>query len=194
MDKYKKIAQHYLYSICPSDYFNSLSPVCDKYLLFPEFREMIEEALIKYDEINVDNDCPYIYESFRSHKLQNIYYYRGASKIKGGNIMTSGMHHFGIAVDIINLIDKNGNKNKDKGESVDWSNINYKLLRTITRSMGINDLGSYEVCHFQMIPVIEQNNLRKAIREEIITFQENNGLVVDSIVGPKTIAKIKETL
>lgn len=189
---YQAIAEWYLEHICISDKFSSPGPVSDSNLLYPAFYELIKKAIKQYERVNTDNDCPYLYETYRSHTLQNTYYYRGASKIRGGNILTAGMHHFGIAVDIINLQDKNGNKIKDKGEAVDWSNINYNTLRAITRPLGIFDLGGYEVCHFQAIPVSEQNNLRREVYYAVINFQRENNLVPDGIVGNKTIAKLKE--
>lgn len=188
---YTKIAEHYLNVICVSDDFQNSNPINNRDLLFPDFNDLIEELLTRYDEVNNDNDCPYIYETFRSHALQNIYYFRGATKIRGGNILTAGMHHFGVAVDIINLVDKNGNKIKDRGESVDWNNIDYVTMRHISRELGIYDLGSYEVCHFQMIPTSEQSTLRQSIYQEVLNFQRANGLKADGIIGPKTIAKLK---
>ena len=103
------------------------------------------------------------------------------------------MHHFGIAEDIINLQDKNGNKIKDKGESVDWTNLDYKTMRNITRKMNISDLGNYEVCHFQYIPVSMQSELRELVFNAVKKFQSSHGLVPDGIVGPKTLEVIRKT-
>lgn len=186
------LSEHYLKVICLSDDYNSPYPVGNPELLYPPFRDLIDELISKYNEVNTDDDCPYLYETFRSHALQNIYYYRGASKIRGGNILSAGMHHLGLAVDIINLEDNNGNKIKDKGESVDWTNINYITMRSISRPLGIYDLGGYEVCHFQGVPVSEQANVRREIYNGVINFQKENGLQPDGIVGKHTISKLKE--
>jgi len=102
------------------------------------------------------------------------------------------MHHFGIAVDIVNLIDKNGNKTRDRGESVDWINIDYVTMRKVARSLGIFDLGAKEYCHFQAIPKINQSQLRHEVYDYVRIWQKASGLVADGIVGPKTIAKAKE--
>lgn len=187
---YEDITNNYLFNICVSPDYQNPNPVNNIDYLYPEFKDLILQMLEEYERINL-NDCPYIYETYRSHTLQNTYYYRGASKIRGGNILTAGMHHFGTAVDIINLEDKNGNKIKDKGEAVDWNTIDYKSMRVISRKLGIYDLGNYEVCHFQAIPVSEQSQLRRYIYNKVIQFQKEHNLVPDGIIGNKTINALK---
>lgn len=190
---YKSIAENYIKRIIPSDAFNEGELYNDIDLLVPEFKDNILILIEKYGEINTDADVPFINESFRSHKLQTAYYFNRSSKIMGGSIMNAGMHNLGIAVDIINLKDKNGNSVRDRGEAIDWDNIDYLKMREISRPMGIYDLKDYEACHFQGIPSNnEQKELRKFVYNAVIQFQKENGLKGDGIVGPLTIAKAKE--
>lgn len=189
---YKDLAEHYMSKIVTSDYFQVGEPVNDLNLLYSPFRNTIEAALEEYEEVNGDNDLPYIFETFRSHRQQWNYWYAGRSKVRGGNILTAGMHHFGIAVDIVNLIDKNGNRTKDRGEMVDWENIDYIAMRRVMTAYKAFNLGSYEMCHFQMIPMAEQSTLRHGMYDAIKEWQEKYDLVADGIVGLKTIAKAKE--
>ena len=189
---FKKIAEHYLKTIITSDDYNTGSPCNNIDLLYPEFKDIILTGLTEYEEVNSDNDVPYIYETFRSHAMQSVYYFRGASKIKGGNILNAGMHHLGVGVDIINLKDENGNRVKDRGEAVDWENIDYVTLRKIMRKHMVFDLGTYEVCHFQAIPSDMQQELRRVVHHAVLEFQSENGLKADGIVGVKTIQMARE--
>ena len=64
-------------------------------------------------------------------------------------------------------------------------------MRVISRKLGIYDLGNYEVCHFQAIPVSEQSQLRRYIYNKVIQFQKEHNLVPDGIIGNKTINALK---
>lgn len=185
------IAEHYISKIVPSPYFTSATPVNKKELLFPRFYEDIENVLMKYLQLNKDNDCPYIYETYRSHSLQHTYFMRGASQIRGGNILSAGMHHFGIAVDIINLKDKDGDTEKDPNEVVDWENLDYVLLHKIAEGKDLFRL-KFELAHLQFVRTGDQDLVRRAVYDRVLTFQKENGLTVDGIVGIQTIRKAKE--
>lgn len=170
----KAIAEHYVKKIIPSaDY--RIKGVCnDPELLYPEFKKDIENLITEYQKYN-DHDIV-MYETYRSNSLQLIYYNRGASKIK-----TNSMHHYGVAVDLLAKV----------GNGVSWDILDYPLLRTLASNMGIKFL-KWEACHFQAIPVDQQDELRTAVSAEVIKFQKDNGLVPDGIVGPKTILKARE--
>lgn len=185
------LGKHYIEVIVPSDNFQSAGVCGDFELLYPPFKARIENLIEEYHKYNPDEDIPYVLESFRSHALQNAYYYRGASKIRGGNILNAGMHHLGIAVDLVNLKDKNGNGFKDPGEVVDWKNLDYVLLRRIANGIGITTL-AWEQCHFQHIQTSEQNEARQEVYNYVKQWQYNSNLKPDGIVGPKTIAKAKQ--
>ncbi len=186
----RSIAKHYIEKIVPSDKF-LINGVCDiPDLLYKPFRDIISAMFKEYKEKNTDNDVPYAYETFRSHARQSYYYSIGSSPIRGGNILNAGMHHFGIAVDIVNLDDKNNNNIKDGKERVDWTNINYSLFRKLSQKYEVNFL-SWEECHFQMIGVNQQGQLRREVYDYVKQWQRASGLLADGIVGPKTIAKTK---
>lgn len=186
----KNIAKHYIEKIVPSDSF-LLNVACDKgSLLYPEFANTISQMLAEYNRKNTDDDVPVLYETFRSHARQNHYYNIGSSGIKGGNLLNAGMHHFGIAVDIVDLEDKNNNGKRDPGERVNWEHLNYRLFREMSQKYGVNFL-SWEECHFQLIGTNQQNQLRRAVYDYVRQWQRDNGLLADGIVGPRTIAKAK---
>ena len=137
---FELVGKHYIEVIVPSDEFTKGSLCGNIDLLYPPFKAGVVDLLESYKQYNKDNDIPYILESYRSHALQNAYFYRGASKIRGGSILNAGMHHFGVAVDIVNLKDKNGNSTKDLNESVDWTELDYTLLRKLANSIGLSIL------------------------------------------------------
>lgn len=177
---FEGIAKHYVEKIIPSDSFSNGGVCGNMDLLFPLFKVDVLKLIVSYNEFNSGKELPYVYESFRSHALQSIYYNRGSSKIRGGNILNAGMHHFGIAVDIVNKTNS----------GVKW-NLDYTLLRKLADKIGMISL-SWELCHFQMVKTTEQTELRKAVYQYLAGWQEENGLKPDGIVGNKTIAKAKE--
>lgn len=188
---FEDIFINYITNIVPSEKFNFPGIVNDDNLLYEPFKIMVTKALVEYEEINSDKDVPYIYESFRTHVLQRIYFNRGASKIRGGSLLSAGMHHFGIAVDIVNLKDKNGNRVKDPNEIIDWEELDYIALRKIMAAHGLSYL-SWELCHFQAIPNSQQDDLRNYMFVRMKEWQSYNGLVADGIVGERTIKKAQE--
>jgi hypothetical protein len=139
-----------------------------------------------------ETKIPFLFETYRSHILQTTYYNIKRSTIKGGNILSAGMHHFGIATDIVCLTDKNQNGLRDPKEPVDWESIDYLFMRKLAKEVDVYDLGKYETCHFQLIPTFEQQHLRIVVKNAVIKFQTEHGLVPDGIVGNKTITKAKE--
>lgn len=169
-----KIAQHYIEKIIVSEEYLLPSPCKNTDLLLPDFKAIIDELIYEYNQVSSDE--VYWLETYRSNSLQRTYYERGTSKIK-----TNGMHHYGIAVDLC----RGAN-----GKYADYE-LDYKTLRSIAGTKNLTVL-SFEQAHFQFIPVFEQDHLRIVVRNEIIEFQKNNGLVPDGIVGNKTVAKAKE--
>ena len=143
----KAIAEHYYKVIRTSDKFNTKSPCNDIDLLYPEFKEKIDTLISAYLEEHQTE--PYILETYRSNTMQLIYFNRGASKIR-----TNGMHHYGIAVDIVG---------KDKHGNIDWDVLDYEWLRHYAvKELGLTVL-SWELAHFQFIPVSKQQELRNVV-------------------------------
>jgi len=187
----QEIAKHYVEKVIPSAHFLSNQPCDAEELLYPPFLETVKEMISEYNSRNTDNDVPVCFETFRSHARQSYYYSVGSSKIRGGNLLNAGMHHLTIAVDLVNLDDKNNNNKRDRGERVDWTNLNYGLFREMSEKYEVNFL-SWEECHFQMIGTNQQRELRVAVFDYVKNWQWKHGLVSDGIVGGKTIAKAKE--
>jgi hypothetical protein len=92
----------------------------------------------------------FIYETYRSQTRQLELFNKGATKLK-----TNGMHHFGVAADIIFLDDKN---NLSWNEKHDW-----KRLGEIGKSMNLVWGGDWpwDKPHFQLIPatITDQNKI-----------------------------------
>lgn len=144
---YDDIVTNYYDKIKTSVYYDSIKPCNDFDLLYADFRLKIIELKSKYLEQHETE--PYILETYRSNDLQIVYYNRGASKTK-----KDGMHHFGIAVDIVGKTE-NG---------IDYNILDYDWLRKYAKNnLGLTVL-NFELGHFQYIPVENQNILRKEIK------------------------------
>jgi hypothetical protein len=144
--KYEEIKTHFDEVIRNSDSYDTLKPCKDTSLLFPPFYEKIQELIKAYLEVHETE--PYILETYRSNDLQELYYHRGASKIR-----KNGMHHYGIAVDLVAKV--NG--------KIDYDTLDYAWLRNYaTKELGLTVL-TWELAHFQYIPVSEQQALRNAV-------------------------------
>lgn len=170
----KKIAEHYLSKVITSPFYNSPNPVKDFSILFPEFRDKLSTSIYKFHQKYLDVEIVFV-ETYRSNILQLQHYNNGASQIK-----KNGMHHYAIATDIAFKINGKFTYNGD-----------YKFLRQCHEEAGLYLLGLWDIGHVQGIPVSKQGELRKIVDSVICDFQKANGLVVDGIVGKKTIAKAK---
>lgn len=181
----ESLSEFYLRTLCLSTRYFSDSPVSGPSLLFPDFAKKIDSVISGYNEIH-PSQCVFIFESFRSNSLQRLYYLRGNSKIR-----RNGMHHYGIAADLVYLDDLNHNGLKDAGEYVSWEKLDYSLLKKLADAEGLSHL-TWESCHFQLIPVALQEQLRAYVAQSIVSFQSAYGLLADGIVGPKTVDKLNE--
>jgi len=170
----KEIADHYLKKIVTSEKYLSKEPVRDVHLLYRPFYNSLMSAIKVFNELY--DYVVVIVETYRSDTLQRIYFNRGASKIK-----TRGMHGFAIAVDCAFRI--NGKFSY---------NGNYKHLRQCMKDAGLHLLTSWDIGHVQFIAVSDQQLLRNEVDKAIKSSQKKYGLVVDGLVGPKTIKKSKE--
>lgn len=140
----QSIANYFKNTIQSSELYHSPKPVNDVDLLYPEFKDKVDELISIYKEDHEHE--PFILETYRSNDLQLSYFNRGASKIR-----KDGMHHFGIAVDLVALND-NGH--------VSYDILDYDSLRKTAKELGLTIL-TWELCHFQFVPVEKQNELRQ---------------------------------
>lgn len=178
-----KIAQHFISKIIPSDSFQINSPVRDLDLLYPGMKIKAEKLLKLCSESGKTNLNRFkVFESFRSAVRQRAMYESGTSQRK-----SNGMHWFGIAVDIVSFIPYQNHAERGGWE---WRG-DYAKLTEFADDLGLTHL-RFEQCHFQYIPVSQQNDLVATVTNEVIHFQQNNGLKPDGIIGNKTIAKAKE--
>jgi peptidoglycan hydrolase-like protein with peptidoglycan-binding domain len=172
----QKIANHYLAKIITAPEYNSPNPGKRLELLYRDFNNKLEELTALFYH-KVKNQALFFVEGYRSNALQYQHYLNGASQIK-----KNGMHHYGIAIDIAFKINGAFTYNGD-----------YKILRRCFDEVGLYKLGEWDKGHVQFIPATTtaQNALRQAVDKAVRDFQRVNKLVVDGIVGTKTIAKAK---
>lgn len=145
----KEIADFFANVIYKSDKYETQSPCNDTDLLFPPFYAIVMEMINAYQEQH--ETIPFVLETYRSNTLQRIYFNRGASKIR-----QNGMHHYGIAVDLVGRA--NG--------QIDYEVLDYAWLRDWAKNNGLTVL-DWELAHFQFIPVASQNELRQAAADAI---------------------------
>src|SRR3989339_1118908 len=117
--------------------------VSDLSFLYPGFAFLIIKtfALARREKLRV-----HIFETYRSQERQLDLFNRGRSKLRA-----NGMHHFGVATDII-FLDKNNNPS--------WSDEhNWKRLGEIGKSFGLTWGGDWpwDKPHFQFITVAAQH-------------------------------------
>ncbi|MCX6162937.1 MAG: peptidoglycan-binding protein [Ignavibacteriae bacterium] len=179
-----EFSKHFFSKICLSDKFFYPGECKDPDLLYPPFLNKINSVKTEYNKYDYDHTV-FIYESFRSNELQRIYFNRNSSKIR-----RYGMHFYGIAADLVHLDDKDNDGIQDNGEFVSWDKLNYPLLQELATSAELIHL-AWEACHFQLIPVSLQQNIRNFVTAQVVSFQQDNNLVPDGDVGPKTIAKLR---
>lgn len=149
--KFESIAQFYINVIKNSPEFKNNKPVkCKKpELLEPDFSAKITE-LKKICEEEKGLKLQ-INETFRTNALQLHYYNIGSSKIK-----LNGMHHYGIAQDIL-CLDSEG-EIIESGEAEE-----YTVLRETALSLGLFILPRWDAGHMQFVSVADQNSLRNYI-------------------------------
>lgn len=129
--------------------YASMKVVSDLDILYPPFAFCILKtfATARKEGLRV---C--IYETYRSQERQMSLFNQGVSKIK-----TNGMHHFGVATDIVFLDEKN---NPSWDEKNDW-----KRLGEIGKELKLIWGGDWpwDKPHFQLIPatVSEQAKIIK---------------------------------
>lgn len=154
--------------ICSPHYFSG-NIVSDYQLLIPELYEKYQAIYLAWMHSH-PNEPIRIFETYRSMKRQNFVYQQKQSKVK-----SSGYHHFGCAFDIV-FID-NGNPS--------W-NGNYKELQKLAELNGLFKAGSWDLCHFQLFPNCNLDDVRIVCKHSVMAYQRNFDIKIDGIVGPIT--------
>jgi hypothetical protein len=137
-----------------SKFFGTTRRAVDLEWLYPPFRAKIETLLEKAKAAGLD---VMVFETYRSQARQAQLYKQGATKIK-----TNGMHHFGVACDIVF---------KTPAGNPTWKGP-WESLGAIGRGCGLywgGDWKSFKDSpHFQLIPATKeaQGMIRKGIYPE----------------------------
>lgn len=122
--------------------YNSKQLTTDLDILYPPFAFSIIKLFAQayQEELKVS-----IFETYRSQDRQLDLFNKGKTKLR-----TNGMHHFGVAVDIVFLDEKN---NPSWNEKYNW-----KRLGEIGKSLGLIWGGDWpwDKPHFQLIPATVQ--------------------------------------
>jgi len=153
----KEIAKFFAEVIYDSPKYNTPNSCNDTDLLYPPFYEKIKKLETDYLEVH---ETPfYILETYRSNTLQQIYFNRGASQIR-----SNGMHHYGIAVDLVAKI--NG---KVRYDVLDYAWIRDYVSKDDNLWLKEGDMTmlNFEDAHIQYIRVSQQNELRHAVVDEM---------------------------
>jgi len=122
--------------------YNSKKLTVDIDILYPPFAFLVIKtfALSRSEKLRI---C--IYETYRSQGRQLDLFNQGKTKLS-----TNGMHHFGVATDIVFLNEKS---------QPSWDGkYNWKRLGEIGKSLGLTWGGDWgwDNAHFQFIPVKAQ--------------------------------------
>lgn len=175
MPAYHDIADWYLRMVVTDADFFKPVPVRKYTILYPGFVEVLMNTI---NAAKIENMDIVLVETYRSNTLQAHYYKIGASKIK-----RNGMHHFGIACDTMF---------KDADGRATYRG-NYKRLHEIFENCGGDgEMISWDIGHFQLIKINQQNELRDAVINHVKNFQRQYNLLVDGIVGNQTRTKAIE--
>lgn len=161
-----EVGFNYIMNICMSKEYHSLSPVQDINFLIPSFRTKINEMLKTY-EFHKPEHVAKPFETYRSFARQRHLYNSGASKIRNYS-----MHHYGLAVDLVNFA----------GKKWQW-NLDYQELREYAKKKNITVL-NWEQCHFQAIEVGYQGVIIQFVDDVIRCIQDLVNIKIDGIVGP----------
>jgi hypothetical protein len=169
------IADFFLSKLITNSKFNSVTPNNDQSLLFPAFLDRVNSCVAQFRQTYPAVNLGFV-ETYRSNALQLIHYNNGASQLK-----KNGMHHYGIAVDCIFII--NG-KRTYKGDIT--------LLRKIFKENGLFILGLWDAFHVQFIDVPAQQSLRNTVKSTLIIFQTQHNITPTGEPDETTIAKAIE--
>jgi len=127
-------------------YFLSEEIISDVNMLYPRFRFLILRlfAEAKREGLNVR-----IYETYRSQARQRVLFERGHSEL-----VKNGMHHFGIASDVVFL---------DEKDNYIWRG-DWDKLGAIGRNLGLYWGGDWKTFkdnpHFQLVPATSEDQYR----------------------------------
>ena len=144
------MSNFYIDVIQKSPLFHTTNRVNDLNMLFPAFRTKIEALLIESEK----SEAPLmVLETFRSSERQLQLYEAKATQLK-----TVGVHHYGLAVDIVKKVN---------GEPSFFGDFSF--LGKLAKNQGLIWGGDWgepnkphtfrDMDHIQFIPVSDQNKL-----------------------------------
>ena len=137
--------------ICNDPRFHSIKRVDDINLLEPVTKAAVL-AIIKDAKENLGIDLM-VFETYRSQELQEIYYEKGVTQLR--NV---GVHHYGLACDIVKVVDGQPNWDGDWVFLRDLAN-KYNLVSGYDWGEPDQPHSFRDLDHVQRITVGDQNAL-----------------------------------
>lgn len=130
--------------------FHTTKPVRDMALLEPVTRQAVENILADAEAMGIP--CM-VFETYRSQELQRIYFQRGVTKLQ-----KVGVHHFGLAADIVKVVNGEPSWDGDFTFLRDLAN-KYNLISGIDWGQPGESHSFIDSCHVQRITVDDQAKL-----------------------------------
>jgi hypothetical protein len=140
MDFYREV-------ICNDPRFTSTKVVSDLSLLEPVTRAAVQAIIADAAEMGHEM---MVFETYRSKELQQIYYKRGVTKLR--NV---GVHHYGLAADIVRVVNGEPSWTGDFTFLRDLCN-KYNLISGIDWGQPDEYHSFVDACHVQRITVDDQ--------------------------------------
>lgn len=140
----------YINTIKKDQRFHSTKPISDIMLLEPITREAVQNIL--RDAKRMGHNMM-VFETYRSQELQSIYYKKGVTQLS-----KVGVHHFGLAADIVKVI--NGQPSWDGSfEFLQELANNYNLIWGGDWGEPDIEHSFRDVCHVQRVTLYDQKAL-----------------------------------
>jgi peptidoglycan L-alanyl-D-glutamate endopeptidase CwlK len=112
--------------------FTSTADCRDIALLEPNFRAAVQSVIA---DAAAQGITLQVTETFRSAARQQMLFAQGATQLDGQTPATIGVHHFGLAVDLVRV--QNG--------KADWATADYTFLQALAEKYGLTWGGDWGI-------------------------------------------------
>ncbi len=132
--------------------FNTIGIVNDPSFLYPPFREKIQRLIVIATESGLNVG---LYETYRSQARQLALFKQRKTKIK-----INGMHHYGVAADIVFTTPGGGWTWTPRNGASDWKRLG-QICKDLGLVWGGDWRGLVDCPHLQFVSVAEQDAIRR---------------------------------